>query len=128
MGNGPPPPLATQGPNHVPPANRPGNNNYAQKSDFLGNGINISESYERNSFQEKSKRPEMKGPSDLTDILSGLKTKTINIQEPTITQQNTTANSSTISLDDLKELQGEGNLPKRSRRKKSNSNTISLDI
>jgi hypothetical protein len=132
MGNGPPPPLATQGPNHIPPANRPGNNNFAQKSDFLGDGINIRENNERMFYQEKSmrSRPEMKGPSDIADILSGLKTKTINIQEPVhnITQQNTTANSSTISLDDLKELQGEGNLPKRSRRKKSNSNTISLDI
>ena len=38
-------------------------------------------------------------------------------------------NSSTISLDDLKSIQGEGNVPKRSRRKtKSDKNTISLDL
>jgi hypothetical protein len=64
----------------------------------------------------------MKGPSDISDILSGLKTKTINIQE----SQN---DSSTMSINDMKDLQGGGNMPKRSgRRKKSESNTISLDI
>ena len=66
----------------------------------------------------------MKGPSDITDILSGLKTKTINIQE---TQP--VNDSSTISISDLKDMQSQGNTPKRSgRRKKSASNTVSLDI
>jgi hypothetical protein len=80
----------------------------------------------------------MKGPSDLTDILSGLKTKTINIQEPN-RQSNgnennaniNTGGNSTISIEDLKELQGQtdGNMPKRSRRRqKSANNTVSLDI
>jgi hypothetical protein len=120
---GPPPPLATQGPNAVPPPNgRPGNNNFAMnmgrnnfsESTFVDDGIRL---------EEKSKRrPEMKGPNDISDILSGLKTKTINIQE------NKTENS-TISIDDLKDLQSEGNLPKRTRRKpKSANNTVSLDI
>jgi hypothetical protein len=74
----------------------------------------------------------MKGPSDITDILSGLKTKTINIQEqqqPKQTQQQPQNDSSTISISDLKDLQSDGNMPKRSgRRKKSASNTVSLDI
>jgi hypothetical protein len=75
----------------------------------------------------------MKGPSDISDILSGLKTKTINIQEPPPQQSSSPTpnnDSSTISISDLKEMQAEGNMPKRSgRRKKSASNnTISLDI
>ena len=38
-------------------------------------------------------------------------------------------NSSTISINDLKDLQNEANVPKRSRRKpKSDKNTVSLDI
>jgi flagellar biosynthesis chaperone FliJ len=158
-GNGPPPPMATQGPNAVPPPmGRPGNNNFANRPDlnlgrsnFVDDGINIRESYQRSNnmnppmeFQEKSKRsarPEMKGPSDITDILSGLKTKTINIQEPvqqsqTMNNMNNMNNSntngnSTISIEDLKELQGQSdvNMPKRSkRRQKSASNTVSLDI
>ena len=42
---------------------------------------------------------------------------------------NNTNDNSTISISDLKDLQSDGNMPKRSgRRKKSASNTVSLDI
>ena len=139
MGMGPPPPLATQGPNSIPPPiNRPGNNNYARpdlnlsKSNFE-DGINLRENFGRPDLQERTSRqfasrPEMKGPSDISDILSGLKTKTINIQQPN-TPTNVNNDNSTISINELNELQSEGNMPKRSgRRKKSSSNTISLDI
>ena len=146
QGMGPPPPLATQGPNSIPPPNgRPGNNNYASRPDlnfsrsnFTDDGISLRENFERPDIQERTSRrppasrPEMKGPSDISDILSGLKTKTINIQEPTQLNSSISLNqndSSTISISDLKELQSEGNMPKRSgRRKKSASNTVSLDI
>ena len=143
MGMGPPPPLATQGPNSIPPPQgRPGNNNYARpdlnysKSNFVDDGISLRENFERPDVQDRTSkrqaapRPEMKGPSDIGDILSGLKTKTINIQETVPTQSISHANdSSTISISDLKDLQSEGNMPKRSgRRKKSASNTVSLDI
>jgi hypothetical protein len=143
MNNGPPPPppLATQGPNAIPPPfGRPGNNNFARpdlnlsKSNFE-DGINLRENFERpdlldrTSKKQSVSRPEMKGPSDITDILSGLKTKTINIQQPNINSNINTNDNSTISINDLKELQTEGNMPKRSgRRKKSSSNTVSLDI
>ena len=77
----------------------------------------------RENFDESSKRMEMRGPSDISDILSGLKTKTINIQE----QKNN--DNSTISISDLKELQSDTNIPKRSKRRpKSDKNSISLDI
>jgi len=127
-GRGPPPPMATQGPNAVPPPmSRPGNNNSAMnmnvnmsRSNFVDDGIQFRESNRSN------KRPEMKGPSDLSDILSGLKTKTINIQETNQPQSN---NDSTISISDLKELQGDVNLPKKSkRRQRSANNVVSLDI
>ena len=141
QGRGPPPPMATQGPNAVPPpSGRPGNNNYARpdlnfsKSNFVDDGISLRENFERPDFQERSSkrpppRPEMRGPSDISDILSGLKTKTINIQEPSQQSPRQSNDNSTISISDLKELQTEGNMPKRSgRRKKSASNTVSLDI
>ena len=141
QGMGPPPPLATQGPNAVPPPiSRPGNNNFARpdlnmgRSNFVDDGISLRENFERTDATRKERsskgsRPEMKGPSDISDILSGLKTKTINIQEPTQLQPQSTNDNSTISISDLKELQAEGNMPKRSgRRKKSASNTVSLDI
>jgi hypothetical protein len=138
-GMGPPPPLATQGPNAVPPpVNRPGNNNYASRPDLnmsrsnFDDGISLRENFERPDLQERTSkrtpsRPEMKGPSDISDILSGLKTKTINIQQTTT--EGRPNDNSTISINDLKELQSDGNMPKRSgRRKKSASNTVSLDI
>jgi hypothetical protein len=141
QGTGPPPPLATQGPNSAPPPiGRSGNNNYARtnlnmsRSNFVDDGISLRENFERQDIQDRTSRrqqpirPEMKGPSDITDILSGLKTKTINIQEP-IKQSQSVNDSSTISISDLKDLQSDGNMPKRSgRRKKSASNTVSLDI
>jgi len=141
-GMGPPPPMATQGANAVPPPQgRPGNNNYSRpdlsmgRSNFTDDGISLRENFERPDFQDRTTkrpnmaaRPEMKGPSDINDILSGLKTKTINIQEPLANNLNLN-DSSTISISDLKDLQSEGNMPKRSgRRKKSASNTVSLDI
>jgi hypothetical protein len=140
---GPPPPLATQGPNSVPPSvSRGGNNNFGgnNRPDFsnrnMNDGINISESYGSTNEADRSKRAlraEMKGPSDISDILSGLKTKTINIQE-SVPQQSSSSinydnNSSTISISDLKEMQADGNMPKKSRRRqKSDKNTLSLDI
>ena len=147
--NAPPPPVGragnmfTQGPNaSQPPMGRAANNIYANRPDitmargnFVDDGINIHE----NNFiatdpmpqpaersQRPAMRPDMKGPSDINDILSGLKTKTLNIAEPV--QLNTNDNS-TISINDLKDLQGEGNVPKRSKRRaKSDKNTVSLDI
>jgi len=130
----PPPPLATQ--NRDAPTSRPGNNNSnrmsSAKSFYNENdGINIRENFGGTSDIPRSNRPEMRGPSDISDILNGLKTKTINIQEvsPNFGMQNNGNDSSTISISELKELQGEGNLPKRSkRRQKSDKNTVSLDI
>jgi hypothetical protein len=134
---GPPPPMATQGPNAVPPPiSRPGNNNYAKRPDsnmgrsnFVDDGINIRENSDRVDLSRQF-RPEMKGPSDISDILSGLKTKNINIQGSQQQQdQSHTNDNSTISISDLKSLQGDGNMPKKSRRRqKSASNTVSLDI
>ena len=65
----------------------------------------------------------MRGPNDIRDILSGLKTKKINLSGKD--EQN-----STISIDEMKELNAEKlNRPKKSRRKpKSERNTISLDL
>jgi hypothetical protein len=110
---------------------------------FVNDGISIKEAnigvpgFEPpQQAQKSSRRPDMKGPGDLSDILSGLKTKTIEISKaPTTMSQNREVtvedvnNSSTISIEDLKSLQSDGNVPKRSRRKqKSDKNTVSLDI
>jgi hypothetical protein len=116
----PPPPMST--------SSRPGNNSstmgstdysrFSTNKPMFDDGINFRENY------TPDKRVEMRGPSDISDILSGLKTKTINIQE-----NNQKDNDSTISIADLKDLQNDGNVPKRSkRRQRSDKNSISLDI
>ena len=160
QGRGPPPAMATQGPNGMqPPPNRAGNNiggmnagradvsmargAFAQGTTaFADDGISIKEKNNQWNLggfeppqpaQKSSRRPDMKGPSDISDILSGLKTKTIEIAPPLQKRNDTVIedlnNSSTISIDDLKSIQSEGNVPKRSRRRpKSDKNTVSLDI
>ena len=151
-GRGPPPPMATQGPNIVPPPHRAGNNvsrpditmarsNFGQGNFGGDDGISIRENnFNVPGFEppqpsvKSSRRPDMKGPGDITDILSGLKTKTINISEaPQRDNFNEEGfpdnNSSTISINDLKDIQTDANVPKRSKRKpKSDKNTVSLDI
>lgn len=92
-------------------------------------------------------RPEMRGPSDIDDILSSIKTKNVNIgptqsqrqsQQPQQSQRpqsndNMYVNDmddkgSTISIGELKEIQGEIDQPKKSRRRKSDKNIVSLDL
>jgi hypothetical protein len=70
------------------------------------------------------KRPEMKGPTNIDSILSGLKQKNINLQ-----QEKTENTGSVISVNSLNELTEE-KLPKgtKKRKQKSDKNTISLDI
>ena len=146
-GRGPPAPLATQGPNVAPPQGRAGNNASMGRSSYFNDnssnsdGISIKESnfgvpgFEPPQPASKSnRRPDMKGPGDITDILSGLKTKTINISEapPSFNNNDNYVddnNSSTISINDLKDIQTGANVPKRSKRKpRSDKNTVSLDI
>jgi hypothetical protein len=66
------------------------------------------------------KRPEMRGPSgDVNSLLAGLKTKNINIKKDS---------SSTVSVSEVKEMKRDLEMPKKSRRKKSERNTISLNL
>ena len=166
-GRGPPPPMATQGPNGMqPPPNRAGNNVGAMNvgradismargnftpgpgPSFTDDGISIRENNigipgftSPQPAQKSSRRPDMKGPSDISDILSGLKTKTINIGNNNNNMSNDMTNhskdiiiedinnNSTISIDDLKSIQSDANIPKRTRRRpKSDKNTVSLDF
>ena len=125
QGQGPPPPVSTQTAKN--PASRQGNNSFDTpiqlgRNNFTDDGISVNMKENNNS-----RRPEMKGPSDISDILAGLKTKTINIHETKDKEINN--NNSTISISDLKELQDGNGVPNRSkRRQKSDKNTISLDI
>jgi hypothetical protein len=76
----------------------------------------------------------MRGPqnTDIDNILSGLKTRSVNIHEQTPPHSNismTQDDDSMISISSLKDMQN-SNMPKRTNRRKNRSdkNTISLDI
>ena len=112
----PPAPLATQGPTSVPPPVRPG---YVP----LSNRPDINASREIPASEKSNRRPEMKGPSDISNILSGLKMKQTEVN----IQNDRDEKGSTISISELKEMQND-NMPVRSKRRKSERNTVSLDI
>lgn len=88
-------------------------------------GISIEEKFAPIDKQpiRQTKRPEMKGPENISNILSGLKTKSVNVP---VENKN---EGSTISIQDLKELTNQ-KMPKSNRKQKSSSakNTISLDL
>lgn len=66
----PPPPIATKGPVAPPPPVRPG-----------ATAMPTPMSTQSQQSEQKSRRPEMRGPTtDVSDMMSRLKTKTINIQ------------------------------------------------
>ena len=150
---GPPPPAPVETKGQAPPmrpgmtyTENPGNRqdiNAARGAMFREQGVDINNSYQDMSQQERSMRPpmqqqqqqmppqntlrpEMRGPqnSDIDNILSGLKTRNVNIHENSLNNED----DSMISITSLKDMQNT-NMPKHSRRKqRSDKNTISLDI
>ena len=131
----PPPPIQTKGENAPPPPRRPGDLTNTRPDILMGRG-NMSQTI------QQSLRPEMKGPSDISSLLSGLKTKTVTVDNSaSSTAANVTANitlnnkdnnsnagGSTISASDLNEMKND-NFPSKSKRKqKSERTSISLDI
>jgi hypothetical protein len=126
--------------------------NVARGAMFREQGVDINNSFVDPNRQERSirtpsqsemQRPEMRGPQnlDIDNILSGLKTRTVDI-EPPITQPTVTSavpgqtgftayqeDDSMISISSLKDLQNT-TIPRRGNKRKNRSdkNTISLDI
>jgi hypothetical protein len=62
-------------------------------------------------------RPEMKGPSDINDILNGLKPKTVQMDE-----------GSTVSIGELNEMKDGLGMAKKARRKRSDKMSINLNL
>jgi hypothetical protein len=77
----------------------------------------------------------MRGPTDISNILSGLKTKSVTLQQeslppapPAQSQSFNEDKTSTISISDLKELQNDHLPHKSKRRQRSDKNTVSLAL
>jgi len=141
---GPPPP-APVNTQERPPPQRPGMTFTETPSNrpdiaasrgtmFREQGVDVNSNFQDVNAAPKTiptptQRPEMRGPqnSDIDNILSGLKTRTINIQETK--EDPNQANDSMISITSLNDMQNT-NMPKRTNRRKNKSdkNIISLDI
>jgi len=117
----PPTPMATQGPNSVPPPRRAGN--IPLRPDIQRARVEELDMEEPAPQTTRVVRPEMKAPSDISGILSGIKSKSVNIQKSAPEDK-----SSTISISELKEMQNEKMPTKSKRRPRSEKNTVSLDI
>lgn len=142
---GPPPPAPVETQN-MPPQPRPGMNysneapsnrpdiNASRGAMFREQGVDMNSQQNINEPQRSMRPPvqrqEMKGPSDIDNILSGLKTRSVNIHEKPQPTTSGVSNDedSVISISSLNGMQNT-NMPKRSRKKNtSNKNTVSLDI
>ena len=140
------------------PSNRP-DINAGRGAMFQERGVDMNQGYQDINHQDRSMRPsentnsmssppqmqippssqrmEMNGPkiTDIDSILSGLKTKTVNIHEQPVNRQVVSSTptymeeDSMVSISSLKDLQG-SMMPKKSNRRKprSDKNVISLDI
>ena len=119
-----PPPAPVKTRNETPPQ-RPGMN-FTSNGETVGStmfresGVNVNS---HASANEPSARPEMSGPrnTDINDILSGLKTKNVDIRS------DPKDNDSVVSISSIKDM-SETILPKKSSRRKSDKNVVSLDI
>ena len=104
------------------PPQRPPQRQSQPPSNSFGQGVSINDNFA--PVNEPSKRVEMKGPSDISSILSNIKKK----QTKQPSQQNNIEVGSTISIQELTEMQKDMGGSNGRRRPKSERNTISLDI
>ena len=122
------PPNINEGPPPAPvetklPERSQRTQNIPNRPDIMSaRGMSINNNEGNADEEERIVRPEMRGPSnkqsDINSLLSGLKSKSINVENK---------ESSTISIDDLKDLTNM-KVPKSKRKQKSDKNIVSLDI
>ena len=92
-------------------------------------GINIQEQFGRvdekeSSAPPRSTRPEMKGPTDINDLISGLKTMSVTMPSPGEKSAPTPTEKPTLK----KSGPGQASSGKTPRKQKSDKNIVSLDI
>jgi hypothetical protein len=137
----PPPPVATKSVNAAPPPPRPGSAiPISNRPDInlgrgqMNTGVNLSDDDDMESSRmftssQMQRRPEMRGPSadtDINSILSGLKTKNINIQSQP--QESFQSGGGQSQFADIESGNGSTAPAKSKRKPRSEKNTISLNI
>jgi hypothetical protein len=132
----PPPPAAqtqvnrSQNERTAAPTNRP-DLMRARQAD----GINIQEQFGRadgNESMQRSTRPEMKGPTDISDLLSGLKTMSVSGMSPTpsdnVKMTSAPMKSAAPERTPMPVKKSTTPSANKPRKQKSDKNTVSLDI
>lgn len=142
-----PPPSTIPAQNLRMPKDSMGPSTRTDLSHARGEGISIDQQFgnlgpqpaERTPRQSSQKsRPEMKGPSDISDLLSGLKPKQTNNNNNNNNNNNQSQQSNniseevnidTLSIDDIINVDMSNTpKPKTKRKQKSDKNIVSLDI
>jgi hypothetical protein len=122
-GTNQPPPVSVktrdQPPQSRPSMNFTSNNNPVGSTMFRETGVDVGT---RTSVNSQS-RPEMSGPtnSNINDILSGLKTKSVDIRS------DPKDNDSVVSISSINDMSA-AVIPKKSYKRKSDKNVVSIDI
>lgn len=125
IGRSPPSPIQTQQTKSQKPSNRP-DISMARGGDMDMDGINVSRQY---GDPNAETRPEMKGPTNISNILSGLKKKT----EQSAANTKETNDDKLRVINEIEQIKKQ-NSGKRSpftslkRKQKSDKNTVSLDM
>ena len=119
----PPPPVSTKKERTL--NTNPNMKNISVSEMNMNAGVSVNDQFSKTQSEplrskNRNKRQEMKGPSDIDNILSRLKSKKVDMKK-------NKQNSSTISVEDLKEMSNV-KMPRKSSKKRSSRNTISLDI
>ncbi len=130
----PPPPVQTQttrsqSERTAAPSNRP---------DLMrarNDGVNSQDQFANYNERDQSQpemRPEMKGPADINDLLSGLKTMSTDMPQTNTSNIKTVStdkdNNSSISLPKPAKKSSSSHSGKTPRKQKSERNTVSLDM
>jgi hypothetical protein len=122
-GTNQPPPVAVktrdQAPQPRPSMNFTSNDNSVGSTMFRETGVNVN----KQASVTSQSRPEMSGPSNsnINDILSGLKTKNVDIRS------DPKDNDSVVSISSINDM-SEVIIPKKSSKRRSDKNVVSIDI
>jgi hypothetical protein len=113
----PPPPRQQQPPPRQPTTAPPPN---------FGQGVSMSDAYGR--VDTPPKRVDMKGPSDISSILSNIKKKQDATPPRNVSMNEQVEVGSSISIQELTEMNRDMGGTKGKRRPRSERNTISIDL
>ena len=127
MSGPPPPPVATsQSRAARAPHNRPDVGRAREDGgiEITRQEVKVGPQPPERSLKGDAPRPEMQGPTDIGDLLSGLKSRSIDIQASAGDRRD----GSTISVSELKEISDARSEGRSKRRQKGSKNSVSLDI